>query len=51
MGENLVIYGVKGSIRVKKAEVGDLLMTYCCYEMQQKSQEGRVRRLVDDLLL
>ena len=40
-----MIYGVKGSRKVEKAEAGDLLMAYCCNEvvmLGQKSTFGGV---------
>ena len=40
-----MIYGVKGSRKLEKAEAGDLLMAYCCNEVimfGQKSSFGGV---------
>ena len=38
MKENRVIYGVKGSRKVEKAETGDLLMAYCCNEVVSRDR-------------
>ena len=33
-----LIYSVKGSRKVEKAEAGDLLMAYCCNEFSYKDK-------------
>ena len=35
-----MIYGVKGSRNVEKAEAGDLLMAYCCNEVIMQGQNS-----------
>ena len=35
-----MIYGVKGSRKVEKAEAGDLLMAYCCNEVVMSGQKS-----------
>ena len=48
-----MIYGVKGSRKVEKAEAGDLLMAYCCNDVvmyEQKSSFGRVIFGLDRLI-